>query len=423
MQRIYSNRGIASDLVINPFNELTAQVSHLYLAAPYFTTADPLVGAVAGGKRSVQLLVGMNSVTSPTALKQVHDTPGISIRYLTTRFHAKIYIFGNAALLGSSNLTDGGLHANREAVICLDRPEDEDAVEEIRALFQELWESGRVLTPEKLDAFTRAHRKLPRRLQGLDSDIEKAVGRAEPHNISVDSHKRSSKRVFLEELRQGVYEEYRPAFSEVKAVLEEHSFRRADLADVGMANETNRFLNFVRLTYAPLDKWKEGPLLDLDDRRAKLLRLGREWVDTKDHKVHDVYARWLENVNRVFGDADTLKNASRDEIMDGLLSLHAFAERSRFVKGGRANLPTKFWTQNRHDHEKVMQSLSHLLYGPGDFINRLHDILYDPSWKLREFGYFCALELFGTVKPDECPPMNGRIAKALRYLGFNVHGG
>ncbi len=38
------------------------------------------------------------------------------------------------------------------------------------------------------------------------------------------------------------------------------------------------------------------------------------------------------------------------------------------------------------------------------------------------FGRFCALELYGTIKPAECPPMNGRMAKALRYLGFDVQG-
>jgi hypothetical protein len=35
---------------------------------------------------------------------------------------------------------------------------------------------------------------------------------------------------------------------------------------------------------------------------------------------------------------------------------------------------------------------------------------------------FCALELYGTIKPQDCPPMNGRMAKALRYLGFDVRG-
>jgi hypothetical protein len=54
------------------------------------------------------------------------------------------------------------------------------------------------------------------------------------------------------------------------------------------------------------------------------------------------------------------------------------------------------------------------------FTYRLHDALYDAEFKLGYFGYFCALELIGTVKPEVCPPINGRMGKALRFLGFDV---
>ena len=74
--------------------------------------------------------MGLNSTTSSRALEDIHNVPGIAVRYLTRRFHAKIYIFDSSALIGSSNLTDAGLNSNREAVICLDQPEDVDTVEE-----------------------------------------------------------------------------------------------------------------------------------------------------------------------------------------------------------------------------------------------------------------------------------------------------
>lgn len=104
------------------------------------------------------------------------------------------------------------------------------------------------------------------------------------------------------------------------------------------------------------------------------------------------------------------------------MSLHAFNEQQRFVKGGAKNLPAEFWRQNGDDLARVKNTLTHLLHGPGDFIQRLHDVLYDPSRKLAMFGRFCALELFGTIFPETCPPMNGRMAKALRFLGFDVKG-
>src|SRR5690606_11796721 len=103
---------------------------------------------------------------------------------------------------------------------------------------------------------------------------------------------------------------------------------------------------------------------------------------------------------------------------DALTGLHAFEEQLRFVRKGQL-MPT-FWKENANDLVRVRETLHHLLFGSGDFIIRLHDILYDPRWKLSMFGRFCALELFGTVHPDLYPPINGRMVKALRHLGFDV---
>ena len=114
--------------LIVAYRNLYERPSKLQLEAPYFTFADPVLEAIAEGK-SVQLLVGLNATTSPNQLSKVHDKPGVAIRYLTKRFHAKIFLSGNAALVDSSNLTWGGFYSNREAVVSLYQPEDEDAVE------------------------------------------------------------------------------------------------------------------------------------------------------------------------------------------------------------------------------------------------------------------------------------------------------
>ncbi len=108
------------------------------------------------------------------------------------------------------------------------------------------------------------------------------------------------------------------------------------------------------------------------------------------------------------------------DLIEGLMSLHAFSEQTRFVKKG--NLPDAFWKENDGNVEKVKQTLRYLVHGGGEFIDRLHDVLYDPTRKLGYFGLFCALELYGTIRPEDCPPINGRMAKALRYLGFDVRG-
>ena len=421
MSRIFSNDP-KIDFVINPFRRLMDPASRIYLAAPYFSFAEPIVSAAAAGKH-VHLLVGLNPATSPRALEEVHGVPGVDIRYLTRRFHAKIYIFDDAALLGSANLTDAGLHSNREAVICFDQEEDTADVDDILALFFELWGSARVLTKETLDRFTTAYEKHRRSGPDPDLAIEDVVGRAEPPNIDVASRHKSAKRIFEDELRQRVHEEYGPAYDEASEILNEEGLRRPDLSRLAPAFETNRFLNYVRLKHAVGDEtWESAPLRNKEGRRTHIILYGQEWIAAEDHLVYEDYFVRLDTVDRIFKNADSLEDRTLDEITNGLMSIHAFTEQFRFVKGGAASLPTEFWNQNGNDLDRVKWTLSHLLYGKGDFIERLHDVLFDPSMKLRLFGRFCALELYGTVYPEECPPMNGRMAKALRFLGFDVKG-
>ena len=53
---------------------------------------------------------------------------------------------------------------------------------------------------------------------------------------------------------------------------------------------------------------------------------------------------------------------------------------------------------------------------PTQFLDLRSGVLSDADMKLGTFGYFCALELYGTLKPEDCARVNGRMAKALPYL-------
>ena len=151
-----------------------------------------------------------------------------------------------------------------------------------------------------------------RQAPDLDSTIEKAVGKAEPPNINVDSREKSKERIFLEGLRREVYEQYRPAFHEVMEILEEHRFRRDDLIGLGTANETNRFLNYVRVVHVIGDEaWKAASLRSQEERRAKIMHFGREWVEAADNRVSEDYAAMLKSVTRIFATADSLTAATK----------------------------------------------------------------------------------------------------------------
>ena len=46
---------------------------------------------------------------------------------------------------------------------------------------------------------------------------------------------------------------------------------------------------------------------------------------------------------------------------------------------------------------RVKKTLKCVLYGGGDFVVRLYDVLHGGAFKLRLFGLSCSLELFGTI--------------------------
>jgi len=414
MSSLYSN-GPNKDFVIRPYQKFIAETNSLFVASPFVTLTKDLAIAANQGK-SICLLVGLNIATNPAALRAVFGIPNLAIRYYTRRFHAKIFLFDTCALVGSSNLTDGGMQSNREATILV---ESSEQLEEVRALCQELWSGAPVLTPEVLKNFEASVTAFGQYFNP-DTKVEAAVGRAEPPNILVGSKKKSSEYIFLEALRRRVYEQFRPAFDEVSEVLSENSLHRPEWSHSDSGSETNRFLNWARLTHGAGDDWQKSPFRSQADRRRELFALGHEWVTTDKPRIPEDYFTNLEQLRAVFASKESLESATREDLSIALMGIHAFEEQIRFIKGGYAAIIEFFWNENHEDIERVKRSLAHLLFGKEEFIRRLYDVLNFPDWKIRHFGESCALELSGTARPDMCPPMNGRSAKGLRYIGFNV---
>jgi hypothetical protein len=411
MSRAFSN-GPLKDFVVNPYRDLVFESTRVYAAAPYVTKTEDLLKAARKGT-AVDLLVGLNSITNPDALKAIIDEPNVRIRYYTDRFHAKIYLFDGAALVGSSNLTDGGLQSNREATVLLKAPDDAEVIQELRTIFNGLWEPAPVLTQQRLKTFADEYKRHPR--PNIDGFIEAAVGKAVPPNISIESQKKNAERIFLESLRKQVAE-YRNSFNEVTATLQQSHLKRLELEGLVAAMQTDRFLNWVRNSYAVKQTWEEAPLRSSAERRSEIASLGKEWAQPDRESTPDEYIAGINRIHQVFGAVDRIDDASKQVLTEGLMAIHAFAEHYRYERG---EVGLTFWNDNDGDALKVKKSLKYLLYGGGEFEERLHDVLYG-GLKIKGIGHSSALELYGTLKPEECPPINGATAKALRYLGFNV---
>lgn len=407
------------DQVLRPYLQLMASADNICLAAPYFSRWEEIVEA-AGRGASISLLVGLNAATNPGALAKVRELPNCSVRYFTDGFHAKIFLFDGVAMLGSANLTNGGMSANREAVILLDQPGDADRVQNIEQFFAEVWGSAAALTDDVFRKFRDAWEKSSG-LGNRDAPFQIALADVEPPTILAGSGHKSDQQLYLGALQKMIYEEYRPAYEEVTAVLAESGLLRPEFADLDPGTETNRFLNWVRLEHAGGDaSWQDAPLRSPNDRRILIQEFGREWVATPKTDIPGNYFELLQGLHSTLGTPESILASSRDQIAEALLCVHAFHNQLRFTRGGADRLPAKFWEGNQDDLERVQKTLVYLVHGNEDFAVRICNVLYSDRYKLFSLGKFSALELVGTLKPNQCPAINGRMAKALRFLGFKV---
>jgi len=147
----------ATGYTINWFSHCTSVACDAYLASPFFTTEEPIELLTKRGC-TVYLLVRLCSTTTPAALRKVLKNPLVRVRYYTDRgFHAKLYIVGSVALVGSANLTDAGLKTNREVSVVLRKDED-SGFGDLVSLYDMFWSSAETLTLDILAQYEQAFR-------------------------------------------------------------------------------------------------------------------------------------------------------------------------------------------------------------------------------------------------------------------------
>jgi hypothetical protein len=73
-----------------------------------------------------------------------------------------------------------------------------------------------------------------------------------------------------------------------------------------------------------------------------------------------------------------------------------------------------------NDPKRIRNSLAYLVFGPGDLVARMADLIYSPEYRLASFRHANVQELVGWVNTHDLPVINGRTTKVLRYFGLNV---
>ena len=400
------------------------------LAAPFFSTPDP-INALTEKGCEVRLVVRFSPITTPEALREAFVNPRVKVRYFTdAKFHTKLYIVDDTALIGSANLTVSGLQSNRELSVTLRHNRDQ-AFTALPGIFDDLWNDADVLNEEVLKKYTNAFKlkEKPQNEDAFEKFIHKFVKPAYPRSIVVSSASKSRERTFIQSFRRKYDEILVPAHNEILHVAQKVGFGRPEYFGQDPQIEIARFLGWLRLTQGSGNGWRETTLLTAPQARAeRIADYVRIWQSTDDTVKGDTYhaSNEIENIKNIrtyLCDQNQLKSLSYDKIFDYLTGCHAFFDRLRFVSkkvgenlSGLERLRIDF--QQKNTREDVERTVEYLLSNSGDAIERAYDCIYG-NYKLQGFGEACVMELLGWGDANR-PPFNNRSIRGIRLLGFDV---
>lgn len=386
------------------------------IASAFFSNDDVVKGLVERGC-SVMLVVRLGAGTDPHALAQVLHLRDVQVRFFVDRgFHPKLFLFGGAAaVIGSANLTKPGMRTNAEISVVL--PSEDPRFDELVQVFSRYWDEAKVLDEPTLDKFRRAVKETSSKPDSLvDAEVERVLGKHAFANIERGEARPSVSTTFVDGFRRR-HQAFLAAFKEVRDLYEGTGKRLVAEQELPFRIEVDQFFNWLVVENEGVDETR-APVRRGEERRAhvaeEIHKFQRSGWDASAPIVREKYP----TISHVLGSKQALAKATREELYEALLVVHAFRERLRWHEGGAATMKARFHEANEHD--RVVNTLSHLLFDGGDYVKRIADCIYDRAYQLSNFGESCVQETFGWVNSEDVPIFNGRVQKALRLLGFGL---
>ncbi|HFF2590865.1 phospholipase D-like domain-containing protein [Acinetobacter baumannii] len=420
MLNLFTNNHLRKDFFLDGLMKEVQNDMDIYIASAFFTEID-VVEELIKSNCHIRIIVRLGFPTSPLALKHLLKQKNIEARFYTSHeFHPKLYILGNKKIfVGSANLTKAALITNQEIMLGV-LPEDA-RFEELTYLFLEYWSEAKVLTIEDVIKYENIYKKYKDQLDKVndfDDDVQKTLGNWNFPNIDRNEPKQTNSDLFFDSFLK-TYQESVRAY---KLIAEEYSkkTRKVNGELIPLRLEIDSFFSFVRDCHAIHETWKDQELGWNDNNRLKLNTLINEWMSIEwSHFEKRIVNENYPFINKILGSVESINNSTADEIVEALCVAHSFHDRLRFFKGGLTTLKKEFL--DRNELKKIKNTLIYLLHNDKNLIGkRIADCIYNPNYKLNEFGQSNVQELIGWINNEEMPVINGRTTKVLRYFGFDV---
>jgi HKD family nuclease len=361
----------------------------------------------------LRMIVRLENGTDPYELLKIVNHQKIDIRYYNgNRFHPKLYIVHNvSAILGSSNLTKSGLWENLELNIEVESTHP--LYDDLKSEYYNEWKDADVLTLGKAKEFKDLYEKNKERFNISSRFFASKMGEVQPQNINIID-KRSKEKEFIEKFQKD-YQFYISSFNRLAKMYIKILPKRKFDEELPIRIEIDRFLSWIKDTQYIGEEYKERPELIDEDIFNIILPLKKEFIEFTDGGYYDNTINRFNQINSTLSSEENIKKLDIETLYDVLLIVNAFHDRFRFFDGSFEAMKKEFL---ENDHDKIKDILSYIIYGKENYIKRIFNVIYDPAYKLKNFGESCVKELFGYVNKENIPTCNGRMLRSMQWLGF-----
>lgn len=354
-------------------------------AVPFFTVGHLVKQVAQVSGNHVHLIVTLCPPTDYFALREIYSMPNVEVEFVDGELHSKLYLLQTAnsqlAVIGSSNLTNGGLASNIETNVVFEGQEIE--FHSLEKHFQFIAQHAQPLTPEVLDGYRLKYEEY----------LKSRPKTPTPSTSTPPKLKTSEARSFIR---------FWKTVDRVRDIV-------GDLA-------ASRFPNLP--AYVALDHFwhfvvavRNDEVRDMIRRRPQddgIRRLFEEYADwdLREVQFHKVLADRLAFFKSTLQRPNIL-TLSEEKISEVYFSLH-----STEMLATRFHFDKKFLAENTPT--EIVRTLDDLLHGEDRIEFRIDRAL--TANKLKFFGASAVQELNGWFRPEVLPIRNAKADAALELL-------
>ena len=410
---VFTNSVGRNDFLANVLKDSSLCDQDIFIAVAFFTDAET-VEYLCNQNNKINMVVRLGYPTSVNALKKLLKNQNVNIRFYTSsKFHPKLYIFTDFALVGSANLTQMALRINQEIVMKIDSVSPD--FDDLQSIFSSYWAAAEPLSEKYIEKYAAFLKKYPHPNEdSLDWKVKDEVGDFEYRNITTTKKDTRTQTEKATSAFRKNYQDCRQAIMDLQKKYDATKIRKGNPDLLPVKLELDAFMSWVKDKKAPEDKWLDQ--IAPESRDLVLNGYFQEWRGADDRIVP-----WsqdsFQKISALFKSEYSLRSASYATIMDSLIGLYSFHSRQRFFKGGLNTLIDTFTTRNTE--QKVKDTFSYLFFTKGDVIDKMYSAIYDNQYRLEQFSRSGVQELVGWVDKD-LVVVNGRTTKVLHFLGYNV---